>query len=189
MISLSSIVSVLVLHRLLFLCNPQPSMASTRHICSVSNSILVKLSKSRLIAHLHSFVPLSTHMSNQLRQSLQSHPSFQGFKTAVHHHLRCGIRSTINKYRETSSVMNKPRTGSPKKPSNKDDRHLKIISLMNREKMSVELTSELAEGSGVIHSSINNMKVTYEVRTEGMCCSTKTSVKKMNTTKRQKYAK
>ncbi|MGH0117997.1 UNVERIFIED_CONTAM: hypothetical protein FKN15_047002 [Acipenser sinensis] len=33
---------------------------------------------------------------------------------------RCGIRSIINKYREHSSVIDKPRTGRPKKLSNKD---------------------------------------------------------------------
>ncbi len=62
---------------------------------------------------------------------------------------RCGIQSIINKYRETSSVIDKPRTGRPKKLSNKDEQYLKIISLRNR-KTSVELTTELAEGTGVV---------------------------------------
>ena len=67
---------------------------------------------------------------------------------------RYGIRNTI-KYRETSSVIDKPRTGRPKKLLNKDEQYLKIISLRKRKKTSIELTTELAEGSGVVfHPSI-----------------------------------
>ncbi|MGH0141055.1 UNVERIFIED_CONTAM: hypothetical protein FKN15_032425 [Acipenser sinensis] len=54
--------------------------------------------------------------------------------------------------RVTSSVIDKPRTGTPKKLSNKDEQYLKIISLRNRKKTSVEL----AEGTGVAVRQINN---------------------------------
>ncbi|MGH0149917.1 UNVERIFIED_CONTAM: hypothetical protein FKN15_016013 [Acipenser sinensis] len=65
-----------------------------------------------------------------------------------------------------------------RKLSIKDEQYLKIISLRNRKKTSIELTAELAEGTGVIVHQINSTKVTLEIRTQRMCCSKNTSVKK-----------
>ncbi|MGH0155037.1 UNVERIFIED_CONTAM: hypothetical protein FKN15_028830, partial [Acipenser sinensis] len=73
--------------------------------------------------------------------------------------------SIINKYRETSSVIDKLRTGRPKKLSNKDEQYFKIISLRNIKKTSFELTTELAEGTDVIVHQINSTMVTLEIRT------------------------
>ena len=86
-VSHSSTTSCLVLHPLLFpySVSPQVSAGYTR---STINPLLVKLPKSRITAHLHSFVCLSPHLLNQLPHSLQSHSSLQVFKTPVHHHLR-----------------------------------------------------------------------------------------------------
>ena len=54
---------------------------------SVNNPLLVKLPKSRITAHLHSFIPLFSRLWNKLCHSIHSHSSLQAFKTAVHHHL------------------------------------------------------------------------------------------------------
>ena len=64
-----------------------PHQISTRCSRSANNPLLVKLPKSRITAHLHSFIPLFSHLWNKLPHSLQSHSSLQAFKTAVHHHL------------------------------------------------------------------------------------------------------
>ena len=58
------------------LYTPQVSAGHTR---SASNPLLVKLLKSRLTAHLHSFVPLFSRLCNQLPHSLQCNSSCQGF--------------------------------------------------------------------------------------------------------------
>ena len=82
---LSSNVSSPVSHPLLCLryVPPHFSAGCSR---SASNPLLVKLTKSRITAHLHSFIPLFPHLWNKLPHSLQSHSSLQAFKTAVHHH-------------------------------------------------------------------------------------------------------
>ena len=56
----------------LCLCLAQVSAGCTR---SASDPLLVKLPKSRLTAHLHSFVPLFSHLWNQLPQSVTSSPT------------------------------------------------------------------------------------------------------------------
>ena len=60
-VSLSSTTSFLVLHSLLFMCfvhpSPNPQIYSG-YTQSTINPLLVKLPKSRITAHLHSFVPL-----------------------------------------------------------------------------------------------------------------------------------
>ena len=63
---------------------------------------------------------------------------------------RCGIQSTINKYKETSSVIDKPMTGRAKKLPNKDEQYLKVIYPEGRERIHVEMTTEVVEGLGVI---------------------------------------
>ena len=63
-----------------------PSQISAWYTWSASNPLLVKLPKPRCTAHLHSFVPLFSHLWNQLPQSIQSHSSHQGFKIIVHHY-------------------------------------------------------------------------------------------------------
>ena len=60
---------------------------STGHSRSANNPLLVKPPKSRITAHLHSFIPLFPRLWNKLPHSIQSHSSLQAFKTAVHHHL------------------------------------------------------------------------------------------------------
>uniref|UniRef100_A0A8C4QN49 Integrin beta n=1 Tax=Eptatretus burgeri TaxID=7764 RepID=A0A8C4QN49_EPTBU len=50
---------------------------------SANNPLLVKLPKSRITAHLHSFIPLFSRLWNKLPQSIQSHSSLQPFKTAA----------------------------------------------------------------------------------------------------------
>ena len=54
---------------------------------SANKPLLVKLPKSRITAHLHSFIPPFPRLWNKLPHSIQSHSSLQAFKTAVHHHL------------------------------------------------------------------------------------------------------
>ena len=61
--------------------SPTPSPhISTGRSRSTSNPFLVKLPKSRITAHLHSFIPLFPHLSNKLPHSFQSHSSLQVFK-------------------------------------------------------------------------------------------------------------
>ena len=48
--------------------------------------LLIHPPKSRLSAHLCSFVPIFSYLWNCLCESLQSHPFLQGFKLAVHCH-------------------------------------------------------------------------------------------------------
>ena len=64
-----------------------PHHISAGHSRSANNPLLVKLPKSRITAHLHSFIPLFSRLWNKLPHSVQSHFSLQAFKTAVHHHL------------------------------------------------------------------------------------------------------
>jgi len=66
------------------ICPPNISSGCSR---SARIHLLIKLPKSRITAHLHSFIPLLPHLWNKLPHSLQSHSSLKVFKTAVHHHL------------------------------------------------------------------------------------------------------
>ena len=68
--------------------SPHPTQVSAGLTQSTINPLLVKLPKSRITAHFHSFVPISSCLWNQFPDTLQSHSSLQVFKTAVHHHLR-----------------------------------------------------------------------------------------------------
>ena len=73
-------------------CPPALSAICPHHIstgCSMSANkpLLVKLPKSRITAHLHSFIPLFSRLWNKLPHSINFHSSLQAFKTAVHHHL------------------------------------------------------------------------------------------------------
>ena len=70
-------------------CFQTPSQVSAWHTRSTINPLMIKLPKSRITVYLHSFIPLFSHLWNQLSHSLQSHSSLQVFKTAVYHHLRC----------------------------------------------------------------------------------------------------
>ena len=64
-----------------------PHHISTGRSRSANNPLQVKLPKSRITAHLHSFIPLFSRLWNKLPHSILSHSSLQAFKTAVHHHL------------------------------------------------------------------------------------------------------
>ena len=66
------------------LCPPSPFWVTAGCTWSTNNLLLVKLPKSTITAHLSSFVPPFSHLWNKSPHSLQSHPSFQVFKTAVH---------------------------------------------------------------------------------------------------------
>ena len=70
MVSLSSTASFLVLHTFLFL-----RFVTRRAHSFCRHPLLVKLPKSRITVHLHSFVPLFSHLWNQLTHSNQSHSS------------------------------------------------------------------------------------------------------------------
>ena len=59
----------------------------TIHIIINYFTLLVKLPKSRITAHLHSFIPLFSRLWIKLPHSVQYHSFLQAFKTAVHHHL------------------------------------------------------------------------------------------------------
>ena len=60
---LSSTASFLVLHPLLFLCFvPTPYQVSIWHTRSTINPLLVKLPKSMITAHSHSFVPVFSNL-------------------------------------------------------------------------------------------------------------------------------
>ena len=82
-----------VFYSLLFCLTPPalsvicPHHISTGRSRSANNPLLVKLPKSRITAHLHSFIPLFSRLWNKLPHSIQSHSSLQAFKTTVHHHL------------------------------------------------------------------------------------------------------
>ena len=64
-----------------------PHHISSGHSRSANNPLLVKVPKSRITAHLHSFIPLFSRLWNKLPHSIQFHSSLQAFKTAVHHHV------------------------------------------------------------------------------------------------------
>ena len=82
-----------------------PHHISAERSRSTNNPLLVKLPKSRITAHIHSFIPLFSHFWNKLPHPLQSHSSFQAFKTAVHHHLSSPIQTLI-----FSTPVNPPQT-------------------------------------------------------------------------------
>ena len=83
---------------------------STGHTWSARKPLLVKLPKSKLTTHLHSFVPLFSCLWNQLPQSVQSHSSLQGLKTAVHHYLKPGVSLAVRVPAWDSRVLSlKPR--------------------------------------------------------------------------------
>ena len=81
----SRLLSGLAPSALSVLCPPEVSAGLTR---STINPFLMKPPKSRITAHLHSFVTPFPHLWNQLPHSLQSNSALQVFKTAVQHHLR-----------------------------------------------------------------------------------------------------
>ena len=70
----------------LLVCDMSPHIYTGRSR-SANNPLQVKLPKSRITAHLHSFIPLFSRLWNKLPHSILSHSSLQAFKTAVHHHL------------------------------------------------------------------------------------------------------
>ena len=78
---------------LCFLSPPTlPSNPKMHYVSSSSNPLLVKLPKSRLTAHLNSFIPRFVCLCNHLPEVTLSHSSLQSFKQAAHSHL---MSSTI----------------------------------------------------------------------------------------------
>ena len=75
---------------------------------SANNPLLVKLPKSRMTAHLHSFIPLFPRLCNKLPHSVQSHSSLQAFKTAVHHHLLSSPIQILKLFYPRYSTPNPP---------------------------------------------------------------------------------
>ena len=70
------------------LCPDCPSPGFCRHTWSANIPRLVKLPKSRLTAHLHSFFSLFSLICFPLFFSHRPHSSLSGSNTAVHHDLR-----------------------------------------------------------------------------------------------------
>ena len=73
---------------------------------SANNPLLVKPPKSRITAHLHSFIPLFPRIWNKLPHSLHSHSSLQAFKTAVHHHLSSSPIQNLDLFYPRESTPN-----------------------------------------------------------------------------------
>ena len=87
------LLSILALPALSAIC---PHHISTGCSRSANNPLLVKLPKSQITAHLHSFIPLFPRLWNKLPHSRQSHSSLQAFKIAVHHHLLSSPIQNLN---------------------------------------------------------------------------------------------
>ena len=80
--------------------------------CFQLNPPLVKLPKSRITAHLHSFIPLFPRLWNKPPHSVKSHSSLQAFKTAVHHHLLSSPIQILDLFYPRESTPNPPPSNS-----------------------------------------------------------------------------
>ena len=102
---------------------------------------------------------------------------------------RCGIQQILKKHKETGKVSDKPRSGRPSKLSKTDTKYLKLSSLRDRRKSSRELSQNLAETSGVqVHASTVRRALIKE-GLNGRVARAKPLLRKVNKTKRLKYAR
>ena len=57
--------------------------------------------------------------------------------------LRASVQKIVKKYNETGDVVDKKKSGRPKKLSLRDEQFLKITALRNRKRVSTELVQDL----------------------------------------------
>ena len=67
---------------------------------------------------------------------------------------RASVQKIVKKYNETGDVVDKKKSGRPKKLSLCDEQFLKITALQNRKKVSAELVQDLKRASEtLVHAS------------------------------------
>ena len=67
---------------------------------------------------------------------------------------RAPVQKIVQKYNETGDVVDKKKSGRPKKLSLRDEQFLKITAVRNRNKVSTELIQDLKRASGtLVHAS------------------------------------
>ena len=100
---------------------------------------------------------------------------------------RCGVQAILKKQQKTGKVEDRKRSGRPRKLTKKDETYLKITSLRNRRKTSLDLAAEIVQTSGKqVHSST----VRSLIRNDLNCrvAVKKPHIRKGNKTKRLKFA-
>ena len=100
---------------------------------------------------------------------------------------RCGVQAILKKQQKTGKVEDRKRSGRPRKLTKKDETYLKITSLRNRRKTSLDLAAELAQTSGKqVHSSTVRRSLIRN-GLNGRVAVKKSHLRKGNKTKRFKF--
>lgn len=99
---------------------------------------------------------------------------------------RCAIQGVIKKFKASRSVVDKKRSGRPRKLSVADEHYLKVTSLRDRRKSSQALAQDLAESSNTkVHAST----VRRSLIKNGLVAAKKPYLRTGNKQKRLQYAK
>lgn len=102
---------------------------------------------------------------------------------------RNGVQTTIKRYKETSSMHNRPGQGRKRCTTTREDRYIKKISLRNRRKTASEVAAEFREAS---NKKISNRTVRtrlVEAGLKGCKARKKPYLSEINRKKRILWAK
>lgn len=99
------------------------------------------------------------------------------------------VRKIVARHRTTGSAAVKPRSGRPRKTCERQDRHLKVLSLANRFKTATKLRAELESDSGVRLSRRTVRRRLQSVGLRGCVAVKKPFISPANKKKRLKFAR
>ena len=88
---------------------------------------------------------------------------------------KTAVTEIIKKFRETGSLEDRKKSGTPPKLSKDDNKYLKTLSLRNKKKLSTELAKDINTATGENVSS--SCMTPTQIGTKRVCCNSKTIIK------------
>ena len=102
---------------------------------------------------------------------------------------RASVQKLVKKYNETGDVVNKKKSGRPKKLSLRDEQFLKITELQNRKKLSAELVQDLKRATETLVHASNMRRSLIKSGLKGCVAIQKPLLREGNKEKRLKFTR
>ena len=102
---------------------------------------------------------------------------------------RASVQKLVKKYNETGDVVDKKKSGRPKKLSLRDEQFLKITELQNRKKLSAELVQDLKRATETLVHASNMRRSLIKSGLNGCVAIQKPLLREGNKEKRLKFTR
>ena len=136
--------------------------------------------------------PHRKELSEDLKRRIVAlHKDGQGYKKIANTlKLSCStVTKIIQRFKRAGSTQNRPREGNPKKLSARPERHIQMLSLIDRRRSAVSIAAEIEEvGSQPVSSAQTVRRTLHQIRVHGCHLRRKLLLKTIHKKARQLFA-